>query len=164
MSFARATLGFDLCFSGSDSLATAVVDLFKGLSKEHAANIKVQDAMLLLVVAYCLAAQNALALQGPSAGDLSSPWDLDQENTIKVERLQNASQSHRWCALCRCCLFAMLALHCIAAQSTSIAFSKGCIGAQEWLTLQLLYVVCYGSLFCICATQRSKCTRTHRKT
>lgn len=51
-------------------------------------DVDLEDAMLLLVVAYCLAAQHAHALQGQSAGDLSSPWDPDQERLIKVQDSQ----------------------------------------------------------------------------
>ena len=43
--------------------------------------------MLLLMVADCLAAQNALTLHGQSAGDQSSPWSSDQESMIKVKDL-----------------------------------------------------------------------------
>lgn len=41
--------------------------------------------MLLVMVADCLAAKNALALHGQSAGDQSSPWNPDQESMIKAK-------------------------------------------------------------------------------
>lgn len=71
-----------LASAGSNTLACAVVDLLKSHSD---CNIKLEDAMLLLVIAYSLAAQHAHALQGQSAGDRTSPWDPDQERMIKVQ-------------------------------------------------------------------------------
>lgn len=70
--------------AGSDSLAKAVVVMLKDLHSQSASTVTLEDAMLLLMVADCLAARNALALQGQSAGDQSSPWNLDQESMIKV--------------------------------------------------------------------------------
>ncbi|KAL3161558.1 hypothetical protein ABBQ32_010425 [Trebouxia sp. C0010 RCD-2024] len=68
---------------GSHTLANAVVALLKTMVGGSDCDVDLEDAMLLLVVAYCLAAQHAHALQGQSAGDLSSPWDPDQERLIK---------------------------------------------------------------------------------
>ena len=65
-------------------MASALVDLLKSSSSESGSNFKLEDAMLLVLVAYCLAAQSAHTLQGQSAGDLSSPWNVDQESVIKV--------------------------------------------------------------------------------
>ena len=70
--------------AGSDSLAQAVVVLLRDLHSHPGSNVKLEDAMMLLVVADCLAAKHALALRGQSAGDQSSPWDPDQERMIKV--------------------------------------------------------------------------------
>ncbi|KAL3161673.1 hypothetical protein ABBQ38_008774 [Trebouxia sp. C0009 RCD-2024] len=68
---------------GSNTLASAVVDLLKSIGHGSDCNVELEDAMLLVVVAYCLAAQHAHALQGQSAGDPTSPWDPDQERMIK---------------------------------------------------------------------------------
>ena len=70
--------------AGSDSLAKAVVVMLKDLHSQSASTVTLEDAMLLLMVADCLAARNALALHGQSAGDQSSPWNPDQESMIKV--------------------------------------------------------------------------------
>lgn len=55
--------------------------------------------MLLLMVADCLAAQNALALHGQSAGDQSSPWSSDQESMIKVKHTLIVSVPISSCSL-----------------------------------------------------------------
>lgn len=74
-----------LATAGSNTLASAVVDLLKSIGHGSDCNVELEDAMLLVVVAYCLAAQHAHALQGQSAGDPTSPWDPDQERMIKVQ-------------------------------------------------------------------------------
>jgi len=54
--------------------------------------VELQDALLLMCVAYCLAANHAHAQQEhtPSHGD--SPWFSDQESAIKVSRLHKCLQ------------------------------------------------------------------------
>ena len=74
-----------LAYAGPNTLAGAVADLLRSVSSGSDCNVELEDTMLLLVVAYCLAAQHAHALQGHSAGDLTSPWDPDQEGMIKVQ-------------------------------------------------------------------------------
>ena len=74
-----------LANAGPNTLASAVADLLRSVSSGSDCNVELEDTMLLLVVAYCLAAQHAHALQGQSAADLTSPWDPDQERMIKVQ-------------------------------------------------------------------------------
>jgi hypothetical protein len=76
-----------MLYAGTEGLANAVIDIFRGLSRKPTSHVELQDALLLMCVAYCLAANHAHAQQEhpPSHGD--SPWFSDQESAIKVSRL-----------------------------------------------------------------------------
>ncbi|DBA83451.1 TPA: hypothetical protein ACH3X2_006387 [Trebouxia sp. C0005] len=68
---------------GTEGLANAVIDIFRGLSRKPTTHQELQDALLLMCMAYCLAANHAQAQQehAPSHGD--SPWFSDQESAIQ---------------------------------------------------------------------------------
>ena len=78
--------------AGTEGLANAVIDIFRGLSRKPTSHVELQDALLLMCVAYCWAANHAHAQQDhtPSHGD--SPWFSDQESAIKVSRLHKCLQ------------------------------------------------------------------------
>ena len=62
-----------------------MIDIFRGLSSKQASYLQLPDALLLLCLAYCLAANYNHTLQGGTPGDASSsPWHADQESAIKV--------------------------------------------------------------------------------
>ena len=76
--------------------------MLQAVHDKASGNLELQDKLLLLLVGYCLAAQNAYALQGPSAGDQSSPWAPDQERIVKVHC--KVMRRVKFCAQCLCCL------------------------------------------------------------
>jgi hypothetical protein len=81
-----------ILYAGTEGLANAVIDIFRGLSRKPTSHVELQDALLLMCMAYCLAANHAHAQQEhpPSHGD--SPWFSDQESAIKVSRLHKCFQ------------------------------------------------------------------------
>ena len=77
-------LSADDGFPGREGLVNAVIDMLKGMSSKAASQIQLQDGLLLMCMAYCLAADHAHAEQGGAASDSNSPWHRDQESAIKV--------------------------------------------------------------------------------
>ena len=82
--FLYIVLTADKRYPGREGLANAVIDMLKGVSSKAASQIQLQDGLLLVCMAYCLAADHAHAEQGAAGRDSSSPWHRDQESAIKV--------------------------------------------------------------------------------
>ena len=76
--------------AGTEGLVNAIIDMFTALKNQPAGQIKLQNAVLLLSMSYCLAARHATshrgghATEGPLASHGDSPWQPDQELAIKV--------------------------------------------------------------------------------
>ncbi|DBA79608.1 TPA: hypothetical protein ACH3X1_008295 [Trebouxia sp. C0004] len=68
---------------GTEELANAVIDIFRGLSRKPTSHVELQDALLLMCVAYCLAANHAHAQQEHTPSHGASPWFQDQESAIQ---------------------------------------------------------------------------------
>ena len=84
LAFLYIALSADDGFPGREGLANTVIDMLKGMSSMAASQIQLQDGLLLVCLAYCLAADHAHAEQGAAGRDSSSPWHRDQESAIKV--------------------------------------------------------------------------------
>lgn len=81
---------------GTEGLAHAVIDIFRGLSRKPTSHVELQDALLLMCMAYCLAANHAHAQQQLTPSHGNTPWFSDQEAAIQealVEALLYADHS-----------------------------------------------------------------------
>ena len=71
-------------YAGTEGLGNAVIDMFRGLSRKPTNHVELQDALLLMCMAYCLAASHAHAHQEHTPSHGNSPWFSDQESAIQV--------------------------------------------------------------------------------
>lgn len=95
-------LSADERYPGREGLANTVIDMLKGMSSKAASQIQLQDGLLLVCMAYCLAADHAHAEQGAAGSGSSSPWHRDQESAIKVSPITICHlRSHAYVAVRR---------------------------------------------------------------